>query len=209
MLLDRKRVKFWQRWVFLIMAILMGGWLVSIPIGRAAGCGGTTTSAAQDLDGEIAALQTKAAADPKNAELWGQLGQDLLSRSNLQEQGSSAQTADLQAGAAAYAKYVKLLAKKKGAEAKRQRIAALELLATTYLQQQDYQQALNIYGQLTDLKPKNERYFFDMGSIAVNAGDTNTALLAFKRFLELAPDSPEAGTVKQWVQDNTPKGSPQ
>ena len=28
MLLDRKRVKFWQKWVFLFMAILMAGFLV-------------------------------------------------------------------------------------------------------------------------------------------------------------------------------------
>jgi tetratricopeptide (TPR) repeat protein len=205
-LLDRRRVKFWQRWVFLVMAVLMAAWLVSIPIGRAAGCGGTT-SAGKTLDKEIASLQRQTAADPKNADLWKRLGEDLLSRAAAQQQGSSAQTADRQAGAEAYAKYVKLLAKQKGAEAKQARIRALEYLATMYLQLKDYQKAVTVYGQLTDLKPKAAQYFFDMGSIAVNAGDTNTALLAFNRYLELAPNSPEASSVKQWLQQNTPKGS--
>ncbi len=206
MLLDRKRVKFWQRWVFLVMAVLMGGWLVSIPIGRAAGCGGTT-SAGKDLDTEIAALQRQAAADPKNADAWKKLGEALLSRGTLQTQGSAAQTADWQAGASAYAKYVKLLAKQKGATAKQARVSALQDLATMYLQLKDYQKAVTVYGQLTGLQPKVAQYFFDMGSIAVNAGDTATALLAFNRFLQLAPNSPEASAVKQWVKTNTPKGS--
>jgi hypothetical protein len=48
-----------------------------------------------------------------------------------------------------------------------------------------------------------------MGRVAISAGDTNTALLAFTRYLELAPDSEEAATVQQWLKQNTPGGTAQ
>ena len=53
MLLDRQRVKFWQKWVFGFMAIIMAGFLVMIPLSKNSGCGGAT-SATEQLDKEIA-----------------------------------------------------------------------------------------------------------------------------------------------------------
>jgi hypothetical protein len=44
--------------------------------------------------------------------------------------------------------------------------------------------------------------------VAISAGDTTTALLAFNKFLELDPTSPEADQVKQWIEDNAPKSTP-
>ena len=41
-----------------------------------------------------------------------------------------------------------------------------------------------------------------MGRVAITAGDTNTALLAFGRYLELAPDSDEAAQVQEWIDEN-------
>lgn len=209
MLLDRRRVKFWQRWVFLVMAVLMGGWLVSIPIGRAAGCNDNASSGGSDLNAQITTLQAQTTAAPKDAAAWLQLAEALQSRANTPGRDDTARAADLGAAASAYEKYDKLLAKKKGAETKADRIAALEMLGTVYSELQDYQAAVGVYGRLTDLKPKDADYYFSMGSIAVNAGDTNTALLAFDRFLELAPDAPEAETVRQWLDENAPKGSAQ
>lgn len=206
MLLDRRRVKFWQRWVFLVMAVLMGSWLISIPIGRAAGCG-STTSASNSLEQEIQSLQTQVKADPKNAAAWNSLAQALQSRANTAGRSTDAQTADFLAAAAAYQKYDKLLAKEKGSEAKAERLATLEMLGRIYSDLGEYAQAVQVYGQLTDLKPKNADYFFNLGSAAQSAGDTNAALLAYTKFLQLAPDSPIAAQVKQWVKDNTPKGS--
>jgi predicted TPR repeat methyltransferase len=65
-----------------------------------------------------------------------------------------------------------------------------------------------VYGEITALKPKDAQSFFDMATIAINAGDTDTALLAFSRFLELDPDSPDAPQVKAWIEENSPKSTP-
>ncbi len=68
----------------------------------------------------------------------------------------------------------------------------------------DYQAETGVYGQLTEIRPRNADYFFGMGNAAINAGDTNGALLAFQRFLELAPDDPAAPDVKAWIKENAP-----
>ena len=53
-----------------------------------------------------------------------------------------------------------------------------------------------------------------MGQFAISANQTNIALLAFTRYLQLAPNSPDAKTIKDWVRKNTatasasPKASP-
>ena len=69
MLLDRQRVKFWQKWVFGFMALIMAGFLVMIPLSKETGCGGTT-SATKQLDKEIAKYQAAVQADPKSVEAW-------------------------------------------------------------------------------------------------------------------------------------------
>ena len=46
-----------------------------------------------------------------------------------------------------------------------------------------------------------------MGRTAISAGDTNTALLAFGRYLELEPDSEEATQIKEWMAANTSGGA--
>ena len=53
MLLDRKRVKYWQKWVFGFMAVIMALFLVMIPINRYVGCGNSASSALEHIDKEI------------------------------------------------------------------------------------------------------------------------------------------------------------
>lgn len=214
MLLDRKRVKFWQKWVFLAMAILMAAWLVSIPIGRMAGCGGSTSGTVNTLDDEIAALRRQIAASPGALEARLNLAEALRRRANQRVQGSEQQAADLRASAVAYEAYVKRLAKTGGTkadrrEAERLQIAALEDLVAVYRTLNDFDSVRRVYGQLTELRPNNAQYFYDMGRVALLAKDTSTAQLAFTRYLELAPDSQEAATVKQWLKENAGGGSGQ
>ena len=77
----------------------------------------------------------------------------------------------------------------------------------TYLFMNDYQSATDAYGEITSLTPKDAQSFFDMATVAINAGDTNTALLAFTKYLELDPNSPDAAQVKAWIKQNTPKST--
>ncbi len=213
MLLDRQRVKFWQKWVFGFMAIIMAGFLVMIPLSNNLGCGGGA-SATKQLDTDIARYQAAVKADPKDVESWRSLAENYVLRANQQPQGSAAQKADWRAAAQYYESADKLLKKEKGAAARQLRIDTLQQLVSVYLFLEDYQSATSVYGQITALRPKDAQSFFDMATVAISAGDTNTALLAFITFLKLDPTSPDAPAVKDWIAANsgtptpTPSSSP-
>jgi len=210
-LLDRQRVKFWQKWVFGFMALIMAGFLVMIPLSNNMGCGGAT-SATKQLDKEIAQYQAAVTADPKNVESWRTLAEGYALRANTQPQGSAAEQADLRTAAQHYERAVKLLKRQKGTAARQMRLDTLQQLVSVYVSLKDYQLATSVYGRITALRPKDAQSFFEMASVAISAGDTNTALLAFTRYLELDPNAPDAQTVKDWIAANsgtpTPTPSP-
>lgn len=207
MLLDRQRVKFWQKWVFAFMALIMAGFLVMIPLSNNLGCGGATSATGQ-LDKEIARYQAAVKADPKDVASWRSLAENYMLRANVQPQGSAAQEADWRTAAQHYKRAVKLLSKQKGAAAKQLRLDTLQQLVSVYLFLQDPQLATSVYGQITALKPKDAQSFFDMATVAISAGDTNTALLAFTTFLKLDPNSPDAPSVREWIVANSSKTTP-
>ncbi len=64
-----------------------------------------------------------------------------------------------------------------------------------------------VFGMLTDLRPNNAELLLRHGQERRSPPATpNTALLAFGRYLELAPDSEEAAQVKEWIAANTSAG---
>jgi tetratricopeptide (TPR) repeat protein len=209
-LLDRKRVKFWQKWVFGFMAIIMAAFLVMIPVNRYVGCGGgsSAASAVEQINKDIAKFKAQTTADPGNVDAWLGLAQNYLYRANQQQQGSAAEQTDLNAAVAAYRQADRVLRKDKGAAAKQRRLDTLEQLATVYLSLQDYGGALSIYQKITGLQPKDAQSFLNLGEIAVQAGDKATAMLAFTRFLQLDPASPDAAAVKEWLNQATASPSP-
>lgn len=207
MLLDRQRVKFWQKWVFAFMALIMAGFLVMIPLSNNLGCGGATSATGQ-LDKEIARYQAAVKADPKDVASWRSLAENYMLRANVQPQGSAAQEADWRIAAQHYKRAAKLLSKQKGAAAKQLRLDTLQQLVSVYLFLNDPQLATSVYGQITALKPKDAQSFFDMATVAISAGDTNTALLAFTTFLKLDPNSPDAPSVREWIVANSSKTTP-
>ena len=207
MLLDRQRVKYWQKWVFGFMALIMAGFLVMIPLSKETACGGAT-SATKQIDTEIAKYQAAVTADPQSVESWRSLAENFVLRANQQPQGSAAQTADWRSAAQYYESADKLLSKQKGPAAKQLRIDNLQQLVSVYLFLKDYQLATNVYGQITALQPKDAQSFFDMATVAISAGDTNTALLAFTTFLKLDPNSADAPAVRDWIAANSGTPSP-
>ena len=103
------------------------------------------------------------------------LAEALRRRANQSVQDSQEREDFLRASAAAYEAYVKRLAKTEGTkaerrEAERQQIAALEDLVSVYLSLGDYDAVTRVYGVLTELRPNNADYFYDMGRVAINAG---------------------------------------
>lgn len=206
MLLDRGRVKFWQRLVFGVMAVIMAGSLVVFTLGDVSGCNGSS-SAVEEIDADIARYDAAVQVDAEDVAAWRSLGESYLFRANQREQGSPEEAADWRSAGAAYEQAEKVLAKQKGAEAKRLRLDTLRQLATVYLYLQEFQLATSVYGQITELRPKDSQAYFDMATVALNAGDTNTALLAFTRYLELEPEAPDADAVRDWIEQNAPSSS--
>jgi tetratricopeptide (TPR) repeat protein len=208
-LLDRRKVKFWQKIVFGAMAFLMAGFLIFGYSGVLNGCDfmNSAQSATDQIDQAITKYTAAVAADPKDADAWTKLGDNYVLRANQQQQGSAGQKADWQQAVAAYRRADRILAKQKGAAIKQQRLNILEQLVGTYLYLQDYQSATTAYGEITTLRPKDAQSYFDMATVAINAGDTATALLAFSKFLELDPTSPDAPQVEAWIKQNTPQST--
>jgi tetratricopeptide (TPR) repeat protein len=63
--------------------------------------------------------------------------------------------------------------------------------------QASYRQSETIYERIVVLQPDNASAQRELGYSAVYAGDNATAIAAFKQFLALAPDDPEAPIIKQ------------
>jgi Flp pilus assembly protein TadD len=63
--------------------------------------------------------------------------------------------------------------------------------------QASYRQAETVYERIVVLDPDNASAQRELGYSAVYASDNATAIAAFKQFLKLAPDDPEAPIIKQ------------
>jgi len=208
-LLDRKRVKFWQKWVFGFMAVIMAAFLIMIPVSNYTGCSGAATSdALEQINAAIATFKSQTATDPADVDAWLGLAENYALRANQRAEGSDAQRADWLLAVEAYRQADDLLKEEKGAAAKQKRLDTLEQLAGVYLNLQDYAGAVGVYQRITGLKPKDAQGFFDLATIAINANDKNTAMLAFTKFLELDPDSPDAPAVKDWLEQATASPTP-
>jgi tetratricopeptide (TPR) repeat protein len=205
-LLDRRKVKFWQKIIFGFMAFLMAAFLIVGYSGVLNGCSvfNSAQSADAQLQETITTYKTAVATDPQDAASWTKLGDSYVLLANQQQQGSAAQKSYWKQAVAAYKKADAILADQKGKEAKTQRLNVLQQLVSTYLFLQDYQAATAVYGDITSVRPKDAQSYFDMATVALNAGDTTTALLAFSKFLQLDPNSPDAAQVKAWIKQNTP-----
>jgi tetratricopeptide (TPR) repeat protein len=60
-----------------------------------------------------------------------------------------------------------------------------------------YRQAQGVYVRLAKLSPQDPSLQLQLADVAVNSGDTDAALTAYKRFLKVAPDDPSAPLVRQ------------
>jgi tetratricopeptide (TPR) repeat protein len=206
-LLDRKRVKFWQRWIFAIMAALMFIFLIFGYTGVFNGCTSSGSQATSTSD-QITKLKAQLSASPSNDTTLQLLGQAYISAAGEQTSGSQAWTDDMTAAAGYLEQYDARLAKQTTLEAKAARIDNLQQLAAIYSQLQEYEKLMNTYVRLTELQPDNADNFVFYGLAAVNAGKDNVALLAFQRYLELAPSGQYADEIKARIKQLTSSASP-
>jgi hypothetical protein len=201
LLLDRRRIKYWQKWIYSLMAILMVAFLIYIPLGSQ-GCGAGTATTQTSTD-RVAALKKQLKASPGVAATVLALAQAYQLAAGQQTSASAQQKADLTNAAAYYQQYLDATKDQKTAAAVRIRIDTLQTQAAVYASLIGYAKAVDVYEELTAMQPENASFFAQLGQFAISATQNNIALLAFTRYLQLAPNSPDAKTIRDWVKKNS------
>jgi predicted TPR repeat methyltransferase len=64
-----------------------------------------------------------------------------------------------------------------------------------------YTDAKETYARVARLAPDDPDVQLQLASSAQTAGDTDTAIAAYERFLEIAPDHPSAPLVKEELKE--------
>jgi tetratricopeptide (TPR) repeat protein len=192
LLLDRRRVKFWQKIIFTLMAFLM----VVFALGAGVtyiGCNKTSATVTPNDTVKKAAAKVRKNPDSPAARFalavaWRTLG-------NAQEPGSTAESSAFEKSAAAFKKFLKLQTGK-SLEAKKQRLDAALALVSIYTQLQDYYEVVQAYGFLTGMQPDNADNYILYGQAAEKAARNDVAILAYQKYLDLAPQGLYAKDVR-------------
>lgn len=192
MLLDRRRVKFWQKIIFSVMAFLMVVFALGASVAYI-GCNNSGTTVKPSDTVKKAAAQAK--AHPTSLAARIALAQAWLQLARAQTQGSDAETSALNSAASAYEKYLKLQTGTSLA-AKKQRLDAAMALVSIYTQLENWDKATVAYGVLTELQPDNADNYILYGEAAQKAGRDDIAILAYQKYLQLAPHGTYAKDVK-------------
>ncbi|MHB8867521.1 MAG: tetratricopeptide repeat protein [Thermoleophilia bacterium] len=194
MLLDRKRINRWAKWVALGLAIVFGASFVFMGVGTGIdldwsalwdwGGSNQSTSPAGPQE-RIAVYDATLAADPGNLEAllgaateYSSLGQPLKAAEYLETAAVAApDNADI---------WLRL--------------------ANIYMSpdSRDYTQAVRVLNQATSLDPNNAQGFLQLGAAERGAGNVNAAILAWNRYLQLEPEGEMADTVRSELSILTP-----
>lgn len=204
MLLDRKRVKFWQRIIFGFMALLMAGFGIAGVLGAFPGCGGGGPAPVSE---RIEELEARVKASPRPA-TYLTLAEAYQQLAAEQQQGSDSQSAALTTAADYYERYIESLGEPQDAAATQKLVDAYTTLASLYTTLGDAEAVVRVYGQLTDLQPENADNYLFYAQAAENAGRTDLAILAYRRYLELEPDSQFATDVRSRLEELTGEPEP-
>ena len=214
MLLDRRRVRFWQKWIFGFMAFLMAAFLIVGYSGVLSSCHlANGVTGGNPLDQAIKTATAAYNASPKDPTAILALAQAYQARAVAEVSGSTGQASDSRQALAYYTKYLAMSDKKLGAKVRSLRLDALQQEIVLYTLLNQSGELVGVYNKLISLDPRNPDYYLRLGAAASDAGDTATALLAFSRFLQLAPHSQYAQEVKQRIatltsQLKTPSSAP-
>ncbi|MHB9150890.1 MAG: TPR domain-containing protein [Thermoleophilia bacterium] len=189
MLLDRKRINRWAKWVALGLALVFGLSFVFMGVGTGvnvdwseiwnfvAGRDQATNTAAAGPQDRIDAYQTTLAADPNNVDALMGIAAEY---SSLKEPLKAAEYLE------------------KAAVAAPDNLEVFIRLAAIYMapDSRDYQAAVRVLNQATSLDPTNAEAFLQLGAAERGAGNVSAAILAWNRYLQLVPEGDMADTVR-------------
>lgn len=186
MLLDRKRIDRWAKFVAAGMALIFGLSFVFLGVGSGLGglsdlwssvFGGNKTASSGGATDQIKTYEATLAKNPKDLSA-------LLALATQYEQ--------LNAPAKA-APYLE-----RASEVAPTRSDIQLRLATLYLSDgvRDYASAARVLNKATSLEPSNADAFLRLGVAERGAGNAKAAILAWNRYLQLAPDGDMATTIR-------------
>ena len=207
MLLDRKRVKFWQRWVFLGMAFVLVFFLFMYS--GVTGCNNNGNGQGNNVaENQLTKLKKQLANKPNDLTMIKELADTYQIRANGDKAGSSAQINDAQQSAQYYESWLAKQKVQKGATARQARADVLLSLATAYGTMNNWAKTTATYDRLTQLYPNNPDYFLRWGQAALTAGESAAAVLPFNRYLVLVPHGADSAAIRAYVKKITSSKSP-
>jgi tetratricopeptide (TPR) repeat protein len=164
-----------------------------------------------DTVNAVAALQQYTTEKPKDAAAWSELGGLQLSQA---QNYRAAYTAAIQARqlAAPSAAFLPTGTLGQGIGTNPLEQAAASQVDVTV---QDFQQrtqlaytnAVASYHRAATLRPTDSNAWFTLGQTAQTSGDITTALMAYKRYLKLSPNSTFAAQIRQLIKQLSPTPS--
>jgi cytochrome c-type biogenesis protein CcmH/NrfG len=193
LLLDRKRIRKWAKWVALVLAIVFAASFLFLGVGYGGagfdlsrifqgGCTETTVPQ-QVTDTELEGLKTQLAAAPQSTELMIKIAEHYKSLYS-----SSSPDAQNLSNAAEY--YEQALKADPGLKE-----VYLDL-AKVYLQSGSYADAARVLNAATSVDPDNPDVYYYLGRAQRDAGKKGEAILAWQKYLQLVPDGKKADSVR-------------
>jgi DNA-binding SARP family transcriptional activator len=168
----------------------------------------TAYQAKGDTTGAIDAYQRLTTIKPKDAQAWGTLGGlQMAQAQQYQQQYQQAYQAQQLAAPSATFKPTGKLGEALGTNPIESGAANQANAATNDLYQRTllgYQNAVSSYKRLAVLQPKNPNSQFQLASAAQTAGDSKTAVAAYKAYLKLNPGASTAPQIRQLIKQLSP-----
>jgi cytochrome c-type biogenesis protein CcmH/NrfG len=189
LLLDRKRINKWAKWVALGLAVVFALSFLLLGVGYGGGAGFNlfdlfgkkdSTNTTLNVDQRVAALQATLAQNPKDVTT-------LLALATAYQQNEDLKTA------ATYLEQVIAVDPSQKDVYPR--------LANIYLNQDvaDYTAAATVLNKAISVDPNNADLYLKLGIAQNSLGNTGGALLAWQKYLTLAPNGDMASVIKEQV----------
>jgi cytochrome c-type biogenesis protein CcmH/NrfG len=198
LLLDRRRIKRWAKWIALFLAIAFGAGFLFLGVGYggaglnvsdAFSCANENTVATADTpEARIAAFEQRLQQDPNDVEA-------LLGLATIYQNDGQLTVA------AGYLEQVIVIDPS-------QKDIYLRL-ANIYLNNDvlDYDKAKTVLIKLTSLDPNNPDVYLKLGIAQRELGETEAAILAWQRYLQLDPNGDMADVIREQIDALSKKGT--
>jgi DNA-binding SARP family transcriptional activator len=172
----------------------------------------TAYEAKGDTNDAVSALQQYTHLRPKDAKAWSELAglQATQAQDYLTQYQNAYEAQQLAAPSSAFLPTGKL-GTALGTNPIESASSQQAQLSVTSLQQQTqvaYNGVVESWRRLTQLQPKNSSAWFQLAQAAQTAGNTTTAVDAYKQYLKLNPGSTNATQIKELIKQLSPAPAP-